>query len=168
MTRTGWRGVAAYAAPRKNSSSATPVTAVITTSNGIDALVGEGDHVADLAGEERDLAHDEATDDEDPGQAEAQQDRGDDGSDVVVAAGDPAEVERTGGEGARGPHAGEGERPGVEPGAARLQAQAQPEHDAAEHDHDPGHPLPAAQHLGGVAVVAWDLRHQRVPQPASA
>ncbi len=107
MTRTGWRGVAAYAAPRKNSSSAAPVTAVIRTSSGIEPSSAKATHVADLAGEERDLAHDQPADDEDPGQAEPEQDRGDDRPDVVVAAGDPAQVERTGGEARPAAHTAE-------------------------------------------------------------
>ena len=53
---TGCRGIAAYTAPRKNSSSAMPLTAVISTSSGNDALVGEVEHRPDLARRARSIS----------------------------------------------------------------------------------------------------------------
>ena len=60
--------MAAYSAPRKNSSSAMPLTTVITSSNGHRALVGVVEDVLDLVVERRDLADHQPADDEDPGQ----------------------------------------------------------------------------------------------------
>ena len=67
---------------------------MISSSSGYDALVGEVEHRADLVVEHGDLAHDQPAGDEEPGQAEADQDRLDHRPDVVARSRvDPAEVQ---------------------------------------------------------------------------
>ncbi len=134
------------------------------------ALVGVGEHRGDLVGEPRDLGHDEAAEDEDPGQAEAQRERGGDralgGPGEVGADRDPAEVQRPGGERAHEPDPGDAQRDQVEQVAPGLEPQQEAQRHGAEHDEAGRDQLPTAQRTLALPVVARDDVPQRALEPA--
>ena len=131
------------------------------------ALPGVGEDAVDGVVEHGDLAHEEGTEDEDGGEGEPDQDRRDDGAGGVGAPADSSEVQWTGGQRARGPHAGEEERGDVKRCAAGLDVQRPAERCGPEERERSRHPAPPAQLARWRAArrdPAWRARHGGGPR----
>ena len=141
----GWRH---RPRPRKKSSSAIPLTVVISDQDRQGALVGVVDDRDDLASSgsrHGDLLDQEGADDEDAGQQRPDRDRGRGRAGVPVPERDPAQVQAPRRERADRPDAGQPEGRGVEPAAAGVDAQREAEGDRAEQDEPDRDQLTAAQ-----------------------